>query len=232
MVAKHFKRQRQSQTPSHQQDWENREISDKKQEKEIKISGRRLWFFRFIAIIVIPAVLILAIEIGLRLAGFGYVPRAIIPCKVQGQNSYCDNIKFGWLFFPPNISREFNPFIFPLKKPENTYRIFIFGSSSARGEPDPAYSFSRILEIMLSEQYPGVNFEIINMAMTAINSHVVVKIAKDCAQYKPDLFVIYMGNNEVNGPYGAGTVFAPLSDNLTLIQVGIAFRGTRLGQME
>ena len=73
---------------------------------------------------------------------------------------------------------------------------------------------------MLSEQYPGVNFEVINTAMTAINSHVVVKIAEDCAQYKPDLFVVYMGNNEVIGPYGAGTVFAPLSEHLSFIRFG------------
>ncbi|KPJ65346.1 MAG: hypothetical protein AMJ43_10975 [Coxiella sp. DG_40] len=202
-----------------------------KEKHKRKITGWRLWLFRFIAVTFIPALLILALELGLRLTGYGYQARAIIKCKVKGQKAYCDNIKFGWLFFPPNIAREFSPFVIPSQKSENTYRIFVFGASAAQGVPDSAYSFSRILEIILSEQYPGVNFEVINTAMTAINSHMVVKIAKDCAQHEPDLFVVYLGNNEVIGPYGAGTVFAPLSEHLSLIHLGIAFRGTRLGQL-
>ena len=34
-----------------------------------------------------------------------------------------------------------------------------------------------------------------------------VEIARDCAAHEPDLFVVYMGNNEVIGPFGPGTVF-------------------------
>ena len=202
-----------------------------KKESQGRITGWRLWLFRFIAAIFIPVLLISALEFGLRLAGFGYQAKAIINCKVKGQKAYCDNVRFGWLFFPPNIAREFNPFVIPAKKSEDTYRIFVFGSSAAQGVPDSAYSFSRILDCLLSEQYPEVHFEVINTSMTAINSHVVVKIAKDCARYKPDLFVVYMGNNEIVGPYGAGTVFAPLSENLSFIRFGIALRGTRLGQL-
>ena len=196
-----------------------------------RITGRRLWLFRFIALIFIPALLVLMFEFSLRLIGYGYQPKAIIKCKVKDQEAYCDNIKFGRLFFPPSIAREFSPFVIPSKKSENTYRIFVFGASAAQGVPDSAYSFSRILEIMLSEQYPGVNFEIINTAMTAVNSHVVLRTAEDCSQYEPDLFVIYTGNNEVIGPYGAGTVFAPLSEHLSLIRFGITLRGTRIGQL-
>ena len=195
------------------------------------ITGWQLWLFRFIAAIFIPALFVLVFELGLRLTGYGFDAKAIIKCKVKGQKAYCENVKFCWLFFPPNIARGLNPFVISAQKLENTYRIFVFGASAAQGVPDSAYSFSRILEVMLSEQYPGVNFEVINTATTAINSHVVVKIAKDCAQYEPDLFIVYLGNNEVIGPYGAGTVFAPFSEHLSLIRFGIALRGTRLGQL-
>jgi tetratricopeptide (TPR) repeat protein len=196
-----------------------------------KITGWRLWLFRLIALILIPSLFILALEFGLRITGYGFDAHAIIKCKIKGQKAYCDNIKFNWLFFPPNIAREFNPFVIPAQKLENTYRIFVFGSSAAQGTPDSAYSFSRILEVMLQEKYPTVHFEVINTAMTAINSHVVVRIAGDCVKYKPDLFVVYMGNNEVVGPYGAGTIFAPISKHLSLIHMGITLRGTRLGQL-
>jgi len=216
---------------SSQQKKANSALSKKEKASRRKITGWRFWLFRFVAVIFIPALLILALEFGLRLTGYGFDGKAIIKCKVKGQKAYCENIKFGWLFFPPNISRELNAFVFPSKKADNTYRIFVFGASAAQGAPDSAYSFSRILEVMLSEQYPGINFEVINTAMTAINSHVVVRIANDCAQYEPDLFVVYLGNNEVIGPYGAGTVFAPLSKHLIFIRFGIALRATRLGQL-
>jgi tetratricopeptide (TPR) repeat protein len=84
---------------------------------------------------------------------------------------------------------------------------------------------------MLGQQYPSVNFEVFTAAMPAINSHVIFQIAKDCARLQPDLFIVYAGNNEVIGPYGAGTVFDPLSKSLFLIRLGIATKTTRLGQL-
>jgi tetratricopeptide (TPR) repeat protein len=84
---------------------------------------------------------------------------------------------------------------------------------------------------MLEDAYPSTDFEVIVAAMPAINSHVAVEIANDLAEHDPDLFVVYMGNNEVVGPYGAGTVFAPMASNLSLIRMGIALKATRLGQL-
>ena len=84
---------------------------------------------------------------------------------------------------------------------------------------------------MLHDQYPAVNFELINTAMTAINSHVVLQIAKDCARCDPDLFIVYLGNNEVTGPYGAGNVYTLPLANLPVIRIGIAIKAARLGQL-
>jgi len=195
------------------------------------VSGWRLWVFRGAAVFVVPALLLLLVEVGLRVAGYGYPSHAIIKVKVDGKSYCCDNVKFNWRFFPRNISRGFTPFIFPAKKGDDTCRIFVLGESAARGTPDDAFSFGRILDVMLGDAYPGVDFEVTTVAAAAINSHVVLQMAKDCARYEPDLFVVYLGNNEVTGPYGAGTVFAPLSGNLRLIRAGIALNGTRLGQL-
>lgn len=179
-MNRHFKGRRNPKAHPAEQQREKGEIPEKGEESKIQMTALRLWLFRFIALIVIPASLILLLEMGLLLTGYGYDAKPIIGCAVKGQKAYCDNVKFGWLFFPPNIAREFDPFIIPAKKAQNSYRIFVFGSSAAQGVPDGTYSFSRILECMLTEQYPGVNFEVINTAMTAINSHVVVRIAEDC----------------------------------------------------
>jgi len=84
---------------------------------------------------------------------------------------------------------------------------------------------------MLSDRYPDVEFEVVNAGITAINSHVLLPIADSCASMDPDLFVVYLGNNEVVGPFGAGTVFNPAARSRALIRAGLAFRSTRLGQL-
>jgi tetratricopeptide (TPR) repeat protein len=210
--------------------------SEKKQKNIEKISresitGWRLWLFRIVAITVIPALLFLLLEIVLHVFGSGFPTGTTIKCEVNGTASYCNNHKFAWQFFPPAIAREASSFAFPADKMKNTYRVFVMGASAAAGTPDDAFSFGRILQVMLRQRYPQANFEVITAAMPAINSHVVLKIAKDCAHHEADLFIIYLGNNEVVGPYGAGTIFTPLSSNIALIRLQIALKATKLGQL-
>jgi tetratricopeptide (TPR) repeat protein len=194
-------------------------------------SGRHLWLFRLAALILAPLLFLVLLEIGLRMGGYGYPSAATIPCAVDGVACRGDNVTFGWRFFPRNLAQEFDPFVFSVAKPSHLRRIFVLGESAAQGTPDCAYSFGRILEVMLDHAHPGTDFQVVTAAMPAINSHVVVEIAWDLARYEPDLFVIYMGNNEVVGPYGPGTVFSPLSANLSLIRAGIRMRTTRTGQL-
>ncbi len=191
---------------------------------------RRLWAFRLVALVAAPLVTLLLLEFGLRVVGYGFPTSAMIPCRIDGKPAYCDNFQLAWRFFPPAMARQANAFAFPAVKAANTRRIFILGSSAAAGTPDGSYSFGRILEAMLRRQYPQMNFEVITAAMPAINSHVVRLIAADCARHQPDLFVVYMGNNEVVGPYGAGTIFGSLRSSLSLIRLGIAVKATRVGQ--
>jgi tetratricopeptide (TPR) repeat protein len=195
------------------------------------IAGPRLWLFRIIAAIVIPAFLFLLLEVSLRVIGFGFPTTITVKDKINGEPCYYSNPKFAWRFFNPNIARTTEPFVFPVKKPEDTYRIFVMGASAAAGTPDGAFCFGRMLQVMLGCQYPKANFEVITAAMPAINSHVVLEIAKDCTRYKGDLFIVYLGNNEVVGPYGAGTVFSTMSSSLSVIRLGIALKATKLGQL-
>jgi hypothetical protein len=112
----------------------------------------------------------------------------------------------------------------------DTIRVFVFGESAAYGDPQPEFGLCRVLEALLDGRYPDKHFEVINTAMTAINSHVILPIARDCAAQNGDFWVIYMGNNEVVGPYGSGTVFGPQAANLALVRAGVAFKATRIGQ--
>ena len=177
-----------------------------------------------------PVLCFVLLEIGLRAFGYGYRTEFFV--KIGGREGYTTNQQYGWRFFPRAIARTPVVGYLPAEKPPQTYRIFVLGESAAMGVPEPAFSFGRILETMLREQYPGVTFQVLNAAMTAINSHVILPIARDCARQKGDLFILYMGNNEVVGPYGPGTVFQDVySPNRSLIRASIWARATRTGQL-
>src|SRR5205807_5952485 len=46
-----------------------------------------------------------------------------------------------------------------------------------------------------------------------------------------DFWVLYIGNNEVVGPFGAGTVFGPQVPPLPFIRATIALKETRIGEL-
>jgi len=129
------------------------------------------------------------------------------------------------------MTRPTTPYAFTAPKGRDTYRVFVLGESAAEGDPDPAYSFSRYLEVMLRHAFPERRFEVINASITAINSHVLLRMAKELSAYEPDLIIVYAGNNEVIGPYGPGTTLSSQMPSLPVIRASIAFRATRLGQL-
>jgi tetratricopeptide (TPR) repeat protein len=194
------------------------------------MKNQRFWLFWLITVIGFPALLLGILEAALRFIDVGHSTDFTIETVVDGVTTRRDNVDFARQFFPAEIAREPLVFSFPLEKPEGTYRIFILGASAAQGDPEPTFGFSRILERMLKHGYPNVDFEVINTAVTAVNSHVVRLIAREVAGFQGDLFVFYLGNNEVVGPYGAGTVFAPIFPSLHFIRFSIFLRSSRIGQ--
>ncbi|HRI12361.1 MAG TPA: hypothetical protein PLX89_05085, partial [Verrucomicrobiota bacterium] len=52
----------------------------------------------------------------------------------------------------------------------NTLRILVFGESAALGDPEPAFGVCRFLEALLEARLPGKRIEVINTAITALNS--------------------------------------------------------------
>ena len=171
------------------------------------------------------------VEAGLRFAGVGYPTDVTVPCTVRGQAANCYNLFFAAPFFPPGMIKTPQVYAIPALKAQNTYRIFVLGESAAMGDPDPAYRFSRYLEVMLREKYPQENFEVINTGIVAINSHVLLKLADGLARSQPDMFIVYAGNNEVVGPYGPGTALGSSTLPLPLIRASIFVRSLRLGQL-
>jgi tetratricopeptide (TPR) repeat protein len=194
------------------------------------LSRPRRWLFRLAALVLGPLLFLVILEVGLRLAGIGHPMSFFLPRQVNGKECLIENDRFGWRFFGSEMARAPFPFVIPKVKPPDTIRVFVFGESTAFGDPQPEFGLCRILKSLLEGRYPGKHFEVVNTAMTGINSHVILPIARDCAGQNGDFWVIYMGNNEVVGPYGSGTVFGPQAANLALVRAGVAFKATRIGQ--
>jgi tetratricopeptide (TPR) repeat protein len=177
-------------------------------------------------------VLLLCIAEGaLRLFGVGFPTDLTAPCTVQGRPASCYNLFFPAPFFPPGMIKTPQAYAIPAEKPPGTFRIFVLGESAAMGDPDPAYGFSRYLEVMLRERFPSMKFEVVNTGSVAVNSHVLLPLVKGLAKQRPDLFIIYSGNNEVVGPYGPGTALTSSGMSLPVIHTSIVFRSTRIGQL-
>jgi tetratricopeptide (TPR) repeat protein len=189
------------------------------------------WLPRLATAIFVPLLLLALTEGALRLFNIGYSTELMNDCTVGGQPSYCYNLFFAAPFFPPGMIKAPQFYTIPKIKTADTYRIFVLGESAAMGDPDPAYGFGRYLEVMLREQFPNTKFEVINTGIVAIDSHVILPIARELARYKPDLFIVYAGNNEVVGPYGPGTALTGSSLNLSAIRTSIFVRSTRIGQL-
>lgn len=196
-----------------------------------KRSPGRQWLFRIAAAVLLPLAVLGTLEIGLRIVGYGYRTSFFRPYKIAGEEYLVENEKIGLRFFPPELVRSPQELRMRAHKPADTFRIFVLGESAAMGDPEPAYGAWRYLEVMLRERYPKQSFEIINVSMTAINSHTILPIAEECAGLDGDLWIIYMGNNEMVGPFGAVTVFGAKAPPLWMVRFGLALQRTRVGQL-
>jgi tetratricopeptide (TPR) repeat protein len=181
--------------------------------------------------LLIPLLLLVVLELILRVANYGYPTTFFVRQRIGDQEFYVPNERFGYRFFPATIARTPFALRMPVKKPANTYRIFVFGESAAQGDPDPTFGVSRYLQSLLLQRFPGHDFEVVCVAMTAINSHAILPIARECAALDGDLWIVYMGNNEMVGPYGAATIFGPKAPPLMLVRASVALKGTRTGQL-
>jgi len=178
-----------------------------------------------------PLGVIGVLEAGLRIGGYGYPTSYFKRIRIRNEDYFVENDRFGLRFFPPALARSPSPFRMPAKKAPGTYRIFVLGESAALGDPRPAFGAARYLQVLLEERYPNTRFEVICAAITAINSHAILPIARDCAKHDGDLWIVYMGNNEMVGPFGATTVFGSRAPPWWHVRIGLAIQQLRVGQL-
>jgi len=170
------------------------------------------------------------LELCLRMAGVGYPTTFFVKTRHEGEDYWMENPGFLYRFMPKAQARSPRPVMVPVAKKTDTIRIFVLGESAAMGDPEPAFGMPEILRVLLESRYPQTRFEVVNTALTAINSHLIHHIAAECVQKDADFLVLYMGNNEVTGPMGPGTVFGDTRSDSWMLQLGLQLKKYYLGQ--
>lgn len=91
----------------------------------------------------------------------------------------------------------FNDQQFSLKKPANTRRVFCLGGSTTFGRPfADSTSFCGWLREFLPLADDSTRWEVINAGGVSYASYRVAAVMEELAEYEPDLFIVYSGQNE------------------------------------
>lgn len=175
------------------------------QAKIIMISKKNLFH---LTLFLIPVGFFCILELILRITGYESELNFISRIERNGKEYYTINQLVGKRYFGKDrlYYRKGSHDYFEVNKSPNTIRVFCFGESSMAGFP---YEYNAIpsefLKERLSASLPGKNIEVINTAIAATNSFTVDEFADMLVKYKPDLFIVYMGQNEFYGVYGVGS---------------------------
>ncbi|MBT8066282.1 MAG: tetratricopeptide repeat protein [Gammaproteobacteria bacterium] len=186
--------------------------------------------FSFVTIVVVPLLFFVLLELGLIVAGVGTSFDYFNEIDIDGQPHFQENPDFADQFYPPSLNIGPVENTFAAERSAELTRVFVLGGSAALGFPHKNHGFDRLLEAQLRAALPSRKIEVINLAMTSVNSHVMYAVAKSLPEDSADFAVILMGNNEVVGPYGPGTFNQNFLGNISLIRGLQALKRTRIWQ--
>jgi tetratricopeptide (TPR) repeat protein len=198
--------------------------------KPQQLSRKKLRWFRVIAIS-IPVLILLLAEVLLRLFNYGHDTSLFI--KYPDDPNYWVINKYASEKYFTDTTNATKGSIEPFRveKAKNTFRIFVLGESTTAGYPYLHNgSFHRWLQYRLMHTYPDVNFEVINVSLTAVNSYTVLDFGKQVANYQPDALLVYTGHNEYYGALGIGST-SHIANNRFLVKTVLALKELRLVQL-
>ena len=162
-------------------------------------------FYYHIILILIPFFTIFILEFSLNYFNYGreYNQWEIVDKQKMMLNS---EIAFRYFYQTESIPYPSQD-LFDIKKKPGAIRVFVLGSSSAAGYPfSPNGSYAKYVRKRLELVYPNKPIEVVNCAMTAINSYALLDMLPGIIEQNPDILLIYAGHNEYYGALGAGSL--------------------------
>jgi tetratricopeptide (TPR) repeat protein len=189
---------------------------------------RKTTVFR-ILILFIPVFFFLLLEFFLQRFQYGGTLDLLVTPPEEAVSHYYmgnPNVSRRYFFAQKNLPNPAKDLILK-QKPKNGYRIFVMGGSTAAGFPYANnLMFSRILHRYLEEYFPDRTVEVMNTAMTAINSYAFIDLIDEVLEQKPDLIIIYAGHNEFYGAMGIASIQS-VSQSRWLIKTYLALKDFR-----
>ena len=177
-----------------------------------------------------PIIILLLTEMSLRLGGYESEKQELFIEAPNTPDYLIANSKFIERYFPSFVPK-IAPNAFRKEKVQNTFRIFVFGGSSAEGFPYNFYTgFADQLKQKLLLNTQGLSVEVINLGMTAVNSYVIHDLAKRVFPYEPDAVIIYAGHNEYYGSFGAATTQFGFTNSIGLKRLILLLKDWRVYQ--
>lgn len=139
--------------------------------------------------------LLLGVEILVRVAVKPTPQTFFIAGKTPG--SFVSNQKV----FNPLGNFSVNDLELQKKKPAGVYRIFTIGESTTAGlHFNPYATIAKFLELQIHDALPEVKIEVVNAGTGGKGSDDVRKIFQECLDFEPDLFIVYLGQNDFLEP--------------------------------
>ena len=173
----------------------------------IRLTKSKNVIFSF-ALVILPILILLLFESFLRLINYGDNPNLFIDNPLKNYQEYrIVNPEIGKKYFKKFQATRPLHDMFRREKPKNGFRIFVLGSSTVVGFPyEENLTFSKILQERLQDSYPDRYIEVVNTAITAINSYTLLDYIDAVLKEEPDAILIYAGHNEFYGAFGIGSV--------------------------
>ena len=183
----------------------------------------------FLSLVIIPLLLIVCVEIFLVAINYGSSYKLFLDDGIN----YRTNQNYAQKYFTSNdiaipqlLEQNFRK-----EKVKNGIRIVCLGGSTTAGFPfEININFPYFIRRYLETSHPDKSIELINLGISAVNSHAVLDMCPDIEAIKPDIILIYMGHNEFYGAMGlASNEF--IGNKRWLIKLVLNLRELRLYQL-
>jgi tetratricopeptide (TPR) repeat protein len=154
----------------------------------------------------LPGLLLLLLELVLRLAGYGSSYPLFVASPAQPEYLFPNQEVAKRYFRERTITPLPHLDFFRAHRSPETFRIVFQGESSAAGFPyRHGGAPSRMLQQRLEVTFPDRDIEVVNTALTGINSYTLLDFADEIIAQRPDAVLIYTGHNEYYGVFGVGS---------------------------
>jgi lysophospholipase L1-like esterase len=155
---------------------------------------------------------VVAGEIGIRVyaswhEGFGRAVRAADPFAISiephGRLGYRQRPKSTFHYsngtYATSNALGYRGPVVSVAKPHGTFRIILLGGSTTHGwGVQDGQTIDAYMRAFLSERYPGLVFEVVNLAFDGYDSHQLLeRLRTDGLRFAPDLIIVNAGINDV-----------------------------------